>query len=89
MKTTERKYNQKNEEQEKLDEEWRKKVKEKYIKENEKKEKLEKQKRLSNRWAVHRWVSEFINKHQNQWETERKEKELEIYKELENWNKSK
>ena len=77
------------EKQEKINEEWRKKVKEKYIKENEKKEKLEKQKKLSNRWAMHRWVSEFINKHQNQWETEKKERELEICKELENWNKSK
>ena len=38
---------------------------------------------------MHRWVSEFINKHQDQWETEKREKELEICKELENWNKIK
>ena len=72
----------------KINKEWRKKVELKYKKENEKLEKLEKQKQLSQHWGMLRWVTEYIQEHQEDWELEKMEKEREAREELENWNKS-
>ena len=68
-------------------ENWREKVREKDRKEKLKEERLEKQRLLSQRWAMKRWVTQFISDHQEQWDLERKEKEIEAQKELEDWEK--
>ena len=62
---------------------WRKKVLEKDRKERTKKEREEKVRLLSQRWALNRWVTSFINEHQAQWDKERNEKEKEAREELE------
>ena len=36
-----------------------------------------------------RWVTEFINTHQEEWDKKKKDQEEKINKELEDWNKSK
>ena len=71
---------------EKLDAEWRKKVREKDRKENER---LEKQKLLAQRWAMLKWVNEFIKENHEKWENEREKREKEIEKELEDWDRTK
>ena len=74
---------------EKIDKEWREKLKQKYKKEAEKKEQLQKQKMKSQHWEMLRWVTDFINKNQEDWERKRKIQEEEIERELEQWNKCK
>ena len=52
-------------------------------KEERKKKKIEKAKQLSERWALQRWITEYINKNTEKWDAEKKEKENMINKELE------
>ena len=75
--------------EEKLLKEWRKKIEAKTRRENERKTQLEKQKLLHQRWEMMKWVTEFIKTNQDKWEKERLEKQKEIEKELEDWNRSK
>ena len=73
----------------KLDKEWREKVAQKMKKENERLEQIEKKKLLEQKWEMMKWVTNFINTHQDQWEKEKIEHERKVYKELEDWNKMK
>ena len=75
------------ERKEKMKTEWRKKVQEKYKKENERKEQLEKQTIGKKHWEMLRWVTGYIKDNQDQWETERLEKQKNYEKELEDWDK--
>ena len=89
----------KNEKEKKLEEEkkrkeeklkeWRKKVAIKDKKEKEKKEAIENQKKINQRLEMLKWVTTFIEEHQEEWENIRKEKEKMIEKELRDWNKAK
>ena len=60
--------------------EWRKKVHEKVRKTQIRKENREKQKILSERWAMLRWVTQYINENKGNWEKLIIEKEIEIEK---------
>ena len=60
--------------------EWRKKVHEKVRKNQIRKENREKQKILSERWAMLRWVTQYINENKENWEKLIIEKEIEIEK---------
>ena len=81
--------NEKKLRKEKIDAEWRKKVREKDRRENEKKERIEKQKILAQRWAILKWVNEFLKENHERWEKERENREKEIEKELEDWDRTK
>ena len=76
-------------EKEKIEKEWREKVRKKYEKEAEKNEKLRKASELSGKWALLKWVTNYINNNQEKWEKEKEEKEKTAKKELEEWKKMK
>ena len=73
----------------KINDEWRKKVKEKYRKEEEKKQQIEKQRRIQQHWEMLKWVTNYINENQDNWEQQRKQQQLEIEMELQQWDKLK
>ena len=75
--------------QEVIKNEKRKKMEIKLKKENEKKERLEKSKMLGQRWAMAKWVTQFIKENQENWEKERIEKEKTERKNIEEWEKAK
>ena len=77
------------EKKEKINRELKKKAKAKEKRDQEKKERLIKQEMLSRRWEMLRWITNFIDEHKDSWEEERKMKEEEAYKELEEWNRFK
>ena len=86
----ERVFRQKEEDKKKKElENWRKKVQEKDKKEKAKIEREEKVRLLSQRWAMHRWVTNFINENQEKWENERKLREEKAREELKSWEKMK
>ena len=69
--------------------EWRKKLQKKEEKEETKRRTLELQRKVSERWAMQKWVTKFIADHSDIWEKERIDKEKEVNKELEEWEKYK
>ena len=48
-----------------------------------------KQQKLSETWALQRWINQFINENQDKWEKERKRKEDELSEEWRELNKYK
>ena len=71
--------------------EWRKKLRKKEEKEKEetKRRTLEIQRKVGDRWATQKWVTNFIADNSDTWDKEKIEKEKEINKELEEWEKYK
>ena len=57
-------------------------------KENEKKVRLEKAKILGQRWAMAKWITQFIKENQEKWDLEKMEKEKIERKYLEEWEKT-
>ena len=49
------------------------------------KEKIEKAKKLSHRWAMYRWVTEYIDENYEKWEQEQEKREKEAQEDLELW----
>ena len=85
-----RKYElEKKEQEDKILKEWRKKVSKKYKRENEKKDKLFKQKMLSYHCEMLKWITEFINNNQEEWEKKNEDQELYAMAELYKWNRMK
>ena len=80
---------EKKEYQEKNLKEWRKKVREKEKKENERKERLNRQEMLGKRWGMLRWITQYINENQEDWELASILKEEEARLELEKFKKMK
>ena len=76
-------------EKQQKEKDWRTKVELKQKKQKKKKEKLKKQAMLSQHWEMLRWITEFIQEHQDDWDKKRIEEEERIKEELEEWNKSK
>ena len=76
-------------EKEKLEKEIEEKKKHKNKKENEKKIRLEKQRMLGERWAMLRWVTDFIKEHHDEWVEQRINHERKEREELEEWKKAK
>ena len=72
-----------------LEKEKTKKKERKLRKENEKKEKLEKAKILGLRWAMLRWVTQYIKENEENWERIHNEKLENERQELEKWKKAK
>ena len=66
-----------------------KSIEKKYRKEAEEKEKAEKEKQLNQRFCMLRWITSYIEENQERWDKIQKEKEKEIEKDLEAWNKAK
>ena len=60
----------------KINDEWRKKVQEKYKKEEEKKQRIEKQRKVQQHWEMLKWVTNYINENQDNWEQQRKQQQL-------------
>ena len=58
-------------------------------KEHDRKTRIEKAKLLGDRWAMLRWISNFIKENEEKWTKERIEKEEIERKELNEWNKAK
>ena len=81
--------NEKKEYQEKQLKEWRKKVREKEKKEHERKERLKRQEILGKRWGMLRWITNYINENQEDWELARILQEEEARLELEEFKKMK
>ena len=75
--------------QEEISKERKKKIEEKLKKENEKKVRLEKAKMLGQRWAMTKWITQFIKENQEKWDLEKIEKEKIERKNLEEWEKAK
>ena len=57
--------------------------------EQKRKETLEKKKKLEERWAMYRWVVEYMQENSVHWEKRRKEIEQERERKLEEWEKKK
>ena len=75
--------------QEEIDKERKKKQENKLKKEHDRKTRIEKAKLLGDRWAMLRWISNFIKENEEKWTKERIEKEEIERKELNEWNKAK
>ena len=58
---------------------------EKKSRESKRKEKIEKAKKLSQRWAMYRWVTEYIDENYEKWEQEQEERDREAQEDLELW----
>ena len=65
--------------------EWRKKLRKK----EEKEKQEEKERIISERWAIQKWITKFIDDNVENWEKEKLEREIENRKEIEHWNKLK
>ena len=75
--------------QEEMNKEKKKKIEEKRRKkENEKKVRIEKAKILGQRWAMAKWITQFIKENQERWDLEKMEKEKIERKYLEEWEKA-
>ena len=68
-----------------LEKEKKKKLEQQLKKEHEKKNRLEKQKILGERWAMLRWITQYIKENQDKWAEEKLEREKKDRKELEEW----